>query len=333
MALVELIRKDGHAQEEMTARSGFSGEIVANYIIITDNPMDDENVAVGYLPQRYGQSYNLPESPPNKMFVQTLREAVKLGVDNRFKQQGSIFEGTLKYTRLSRTEFPDYPQPPSPVVDDSFRITAGFETQKVPLEFAYLVHNDTGVIGSKLWPVQNTLSLPFDVLPEREITESTWSISRTEYFNPVAKMQFFNSGGGAVNRYPIWGYDERQLHVTISSSYSANSSWSVEYRFKAREATFDYFILNTSQFELSPDVTPNINLPLGHFENSGTGDNVPIKDRTSEQLDVKTAVPITSDGKAVQTKDTRREFFYRRYNYNFLADFSLLALPNIAAIW
>jgi len=345
MALVDLIRRDGQSREELTARSGFTGEITANYIIVTDNHLDDENVARGFLPQGYGQSYNLPESPPNPMFVQTHREAVKLGTDSRYAQQGSIFEGILKYTRLPRTEFPEQPQPPEPVVDSSFRIVSGFETRMVPLETAYLVHNETGVVSNKLWPVQNTLSLPFDTLPEREISESTWTVSRTEYYNPVDKMRFFNQAGGAVNRDPIWGYGSRCVRVTVGASYTAGSSWSVEYRFKAREETFDYFILNTSQFEFAPGLSPqpplyipSQELPMGYGEAGRKITRkmrVTIKDMTEEELNVKTAVPITSGGYAValQDDDIKREFHYRRYNYNFIADFSLLALPDISLIW
>lgn len=293
----KLIVSTGPKLQGLPDRS-ITGEITETYQIFTDDRTERELAIASYLP---GNIFDY--HPSSNMFIQTYR-------DVEFKQHvtqpftGSEWTGTLKYTRRARTK-PSAPE--EPTANDPFTIAFNFANRQEVLE--------ADRFGNV---VQNTIGDKFDTPPMARVNEPTFTISRTEYYNPISKLMNYNPKYGAVNESAIWGFNPRTLLLNIGADYNSDSSWSVKYQFTFNYDTWDYSTLNAGYYFLT---APGSNGVRGRYR---------ILDDTADKKPVQKPQALDADG-AVLPKSSPGYFLY--WEKALPLDFSALNLPDVTEVW
>ena len=211
-----------------------------------------------------------------------------------------MFEVTVEYTGIQIKKV-DPEEPFSP----NFSLSTGVQTGQEPIHYdidGNVIANSAGDIFSD------------PVIAETET--SNFSITRTEYVNPISKQREYSDRYGIVNETAIWGYRARTLRLTITSSYSIQSGWDVTYNFLYKSETWDYTTLDRGFDELiaSDPQQPGVRIksPILVDDN---GSPVPITSPAA----------LDGNGKRTANELAAKLSFVRCAE----RDFTLLGLPNI----
>lgn len=212
------------------ADRSISGEITDEFqIIMSESPDVEGNIIVANeLPGVLFGTH-----PDSNMFVQTYRDVEFVSKITQ-PGRGFIWNGTVKYTRRSRTR-PQTPEPPLP--NTPYSISFSFANRQEVLEvdrFGEVVCNS---VGDK-----------FDTPPMARVNEPTFTITRQEFWNPLQKLINYNPKYGAVNGNGIWFFNPRTLLLTIGADYQSEQGWTVKYQFTFNYDTWDYNALNAGYY-------------------------------------------------------------------------------------
>jgi len=236
--------------------------------------------------------------PESAMYVQTFRNMTKnIGVVTQ-PAIGFAWDGVVKYTRRPRTR-PQHPEPPT--LATPYTIAFNFNSRQEVLEvdrFGNMVANS---IGDK-----------FDTPPMARVNEPAFTISRSEWWNPLQKLMDFNPKYGAVNANPFWIFNARTLYLQIGASYHSENGWSLQYQFSFNYDTWDYSALNA-----------------GYFKKEG-GEKVRILEETVDKKPVQKPKALTLLGEIVAENAPGHMLWWEKA---VPMNFSVLNLPNIMEVW
>ena len=291
--------KQSGPKETLLQDGTITGKIRIEYIIETDNYNDDTLIASSYLPWFLGAFYQFGDIQ-TAMYIQTMRDAEKLGNTTNNIDNGSVFRGWVEYTRRPRTELVN---PPPPSENDPVTIDVSLSQRQESLDydrFGNLVQNSVGEM--------------FDKPVVAKVGEMKWQITRNEYINPVLKFIVYSPKYGCVNEYAIWGFPPRTLWLVICPKYSTGGGWSVTYSIEYNSETWDYTALDEGFHYL--ETTGGETVKAAILED--TIDRKPVK--KPKRLDG--AGNIAGDG----------EYYFHQYEKAVPLNFAFLNLPDISMI-
>lgn len=268
------------------------------WLVQTESNSDQAVDCLEAFPVKRGMYYNV-EGNVRETLICTNITCKKLGLNSQTSTPAGVFEVTVEYTGIQNT-----PPDPEEPYSSTFTVSMGEETGQEPIIYD---GNENLIL--------NSADDLFDTPPVVQTGATTFTITRSEYVNPVVKKQNYSDKYGVVNSDTIWGFPPRTLRIQITTDYSKDSGWTVSYTFKHNPETWDIKITDK-----------------GYNYYEGTGENrikkQAVVDENGEPVPVHEPIALNGSG-GKTTNDQAAVLSWRRCKE---MSFAALNLPNIAGI-
>lgn len=287
------------ASQEMSITDGKGSSVVTVTWQVETSSYADQGVdCVEAFPVKRGMVYNV-DNVRRETLICTKVTAKKVNLNSQTPQPTSVFEVNVEYSGI-QSSMPDPPEPYSPTFSLSMGVQTGQE--------AILYDSSNNLIA-------NSAGDLFDTPAIAETEMASFSITRSEYVNPISKQREYGDKYGVVNSAAIWGYAARTLRLVITSDYSSDSGWTVSYNFRYNSDTWDIQLTDRGFNYMTGTGTNRVKRKAVVDEN---GEPVPVHE------------PVALDGSGNITSSQNAAIIRRRRCAE--KDFGTLGLPDITGV-